>query len=171
LEVGEGDRGPGMSGVVRPATVADAEEVCEVLRRSITECCGEDHGNDLQKIEAWLANKTTENVERWITAEGNYSVVVEWEGRVAGVAMLLRSGELALCYLLPEVRFRGLGQALLTAIETEARLRGLEQLELESTQTAHSFYARNGYVDCGAVNVRFGSEGFPMSKDLSGLIV
>jgi hypothetical protein len=92
LAVGEGDRGYGMSGVVRPATVADAEEVCRVLRRSITECCVEDHGNDLQKIEAWLANKTTENVETWITAEGNYSVVMEWDGRVVGVAMLLRIG-------------------------------------------------------------------------------
>jgi GNAT superfamily N-acetyltransferase len=153
-----------MSGVVRPATVADAEEVRRVLRRSITECCGEDHGNDLQKIEAWLTNKTRENVESWITAEGNYSVVVEWDGRVAGVAMLLRSGELALCYLLPEVRFRGLGKTLLATIETEARRRGLKQIELESTQTAHSFYARNGYVDCGMANVRFGSEGFPMRK-------
>jgi GNAT superfamily N-acetyltransferase len=68
--------------------------------------------------------------------------------------------------LLPEVRFRGLGKVMLTAIETEARRRGLEQIELESTRTAHAFYARHGYVDCGAANVRFGSEGFPMSKVL-----
>jgi GNAT superfamily N-acetyltransferase len=155
---------------VRVATVGDAETVCQVLRRSITECCVEDHENDAQRIAEWLANKTTENVERWIAAEGNYSVVVEAERGVVGVAMLIRSGELALCYLLPEARFRGLGKAMLAAIEAEARRRGLERVELESTQTAHAFYTRNGYLDCGVGNVRFGSEGFPMSKGLGGLV-
>jgi len=154
------------SDLVRRSTVADAEEVCHVLRRSITKCCVEDHWNDSTKLAEWLANKTTENVRAWIEADGNYVVVAESGGKIVGVAMLLPSGTLALCYLQPEVRFRGVGKALLTAIEAEARRRGFERIELESTQTAHAFYVRNGYIDCGPVNVRFGSEGFPMTKSL-----
>ena len=151
---------------VRQATVADAEAFCRVLCRSITECCLVDHRNDPTNLAEWLANKTPENVRDWIGADGNYSVVAEFDGSIVGVAMLFPSGTLALCYLLPEVRFRGLGKALLIAIELEARRRGLKRIDLESTRTAHAFYLRNGYGDCGAANVRFGSEGFPMTKSL-----
>src|SRR5678815_1044349 len=101
--MGEGEGMTCAGDLVRQATVADAEAVACVLRRSITECCLEDHGNDPTKLAEWLANKTTENVRDWIESDWNYSLVAEFGGKIVGIAMLLSSGTLALCYLLPEV--------------------------------------------------------------------
>lgn len=142
--------------VIREAAPADAEAAAAVLRRSITECCAEDHHNDPAVLAAWLRNKTPENTRRWFSAPGDYGVVAAIDGRLAGVGMLSAAGRITLCYLLPEARFRGAGRSMLLALEAEARRRGLTRLELTSTRTAHAFYARNGYTDTGQTEAAFG---------------
>ena len=151
---------------IRSATEADAAAACGVLRRSIAECCVEDHGNDSSLLQAWLENKTPHNVRDWLTATGNYGIVAEVQGKVVGFAMLLPSGEIPLCYLVPEVRFIGVGKALLTVIEAEARRRGVAELSIESTKTARDFYARNGFSPSGSPTVEFGMEAYPMRKKI-----
>ncbi|HYM34636.1 MAG TPA: hypothetical protein VET48_04520, partial [Steroidobacteraceae bacterium] len=86
---------------IRQATVADAAAACGVLRRSIAECCVQDHRNQPHLIETWLRNKTSDNVRTWLQGD-NYAVVAEFGGSVVGFALLSASGELALCYLVPE---------------------------------------------------------------------
>jgi GNAT superfamily N-acetyltransferase len=79
--------------------------------------------------------------------------------------MLLGSGVVALCYLVAEARFAGTGRAMLGALETEARRRGMTKLRLKSSRTARAFYLRNGFLAGGpAVTSRFGLEGLPMKK-------
>lgn len=130
---------------VRQARPEDAEEACAVLRRSIRECCVEDHGGDETVLASWLGNKTPENLRAWFGG-GGYAVVAEVGGVISGVAQLGADGKISLCYLLPEVRFRGVGKAMLTELEAEARRRGATRVELESTRTALEFYQRNGYA-------------------------
>lgn len=50
---------------IRVVTADDARAACEVLRRSILECCVDDHRNDPAILAKWLRNKTPEIVESW----------------------------------------------------------------------------------------------------------
>ena len=47
-----------MKCLIRRAIVTDASGACEVVRRSISELCVDDHQGDQTTIGAWIANKT-----------------------------------------------------------------------------------------------------------------
>lgn len=155
-----------MNMTIRNATTADAGAACTVLRRSITECCGEDHHNDPELLSVWLQNKTLENVAVWFSAKENFSVVAISGEQVIGVGLLTEKGELALCYALPEVRFTGVGKALLRAMESHAVHARLTEIHLSSTATAKTFYLRNGFSQSSPPEVEFGIQAFPLSKRL-----
>ena len=155
-----------MSVEIRIATPRDAACACKVVRRSISECCGEDHGNDAAILEAWLGNKTAENVEAWILSPANFSVVAIAGDAVAGIAMLTRGGKIVLCYVSPEMRFSGIGKALLFALEAQAKQWNLRTLSVISTVTAKTFYAHNGYSQRGTTQTPFGLQLISFSKRL-----
>lgn len=146
----------------RIAEPSDATAICEVVRRSITECCHADHRGDPGLIAAWLKNKTPENVSDWIQAANALAVVAVRGGHVVGFA-LANGNELALLYVVPEALHQGVGKALLRTIET--RLVG--RVHLASTHTARDFYARNGFRASGPAQVWAGLEGLPMVKLLA----
>lgn len=150
----------------RRATIIDAEAACTVLRRSITECCVEDHHNNPELLSSWLQNKTPENVSAWFASKENFSVVAISGEQVVGVGLLSENGNLALCYILPEVRFTGVGKALLRAMESHAAQARLNEIRLSSTATAKAFYLRNGFVQSGPPEVEFGIQAFPLIKRL-----
>jgi GNAT superfamily N-acetyltransferase len=150
---------------IRKANPQDADAACKVLRRSIEECCIEDHRGDEVILSSWLANKTPEFIRTWFNPPA-YAVVAEQDGVIVGVALLGGSGVITLNYLLPEARFQGMGKAMLEALEEEADRRGLKELELSSTATAHPFYLRNGYVDTGKRSSMFGLSSPIMMKPL-----
>lgn len=102
---------------IRQALPHDAAAACDVLRRSIRELCVEDHLNDEKILDAWLENKTSENVRTWILSPGNYAVVAVRDAAVCGFALLARAGTLRLCYLLPEAQHLGVGKAMLSALK------------------------------------------------------
>jgi GNAT superfamily N-acetyltransferase len=155
-----------MSVAVRRARVEDAGPACTVLRRSITECCAEDHAGNTVVLDAWLQNKTEDNVREWFASTRAYAVVAEMNGELVGAALLGGNGSVALCYLVPEARFLGAGKAMLRALEVEATRRGQTEVTLSSTRTAHAFYLRNGYQDTGVVESAFGLESPAMRKVL-----
>jgi GNAT superfamily N-acetyltransferase len=151
---------------LRKATPDDADGACRVLRRSIAECCAEDHRDDGRILSAWLANKTPENLRAWFSSPG-YPVVAEKSGEIVGVAMLSPTGTITLNYLIPEARFLGIGGAMLAALEQEAARRGHAGLTLHSTAAAHRFYLGKGYADTGEVSAMFGLSAPVMTKSLS----
>jgi GNAT superfamily N-acetyltransferase len=144
--------------VVRPAEASDAVAACTVLRRSIAECCSEDHRQDPAILAAWLGNKTPEMVASWFASPTNYSLVAVQNEVVVGVALLTGAGKLALCYLLPEARGQGIGSALLAQVEARACNWGVKALQLHSTATGEGFFAKRGYVDSGKVRSPYGVE-------------
>lgn len=152
---------------IRTATAGDAACACRVLRRSIAECCSEDHRNDAAILDAWLGNKTAENVQSWILSESNFSVVAVADQAVVGVAMLTRAGKIVLCYVSPEMRFTGVGKLLLQALEAQAREWGLRVLSVISTVTAQSFYAHNGFDQGAVTRSVFGIDVIAFSKRLT----
>ena len=113
---------------IRTAVAADADAACTVLRRSISECCVQDHKNDPAILDAWLGNKTPQMVANWFSSPTNFSLVAVSEGAVVGVALLTGAGKLALCYLLPEARGQGVGKALLAELIGRCERLGIRQM-------------------------------------------
>jgi len=143
---------------VRVAVAADAGASCEVLRRSIAECCLADHQNDRAILDAWLGNKTPQMVESWLVSPTHFSVVAELDGAVVGMALLTGAGKLALCYVLPEAQGRGLGKAMLARVEQQVLSWGMKALQLHSTATGQGFFAGLGYTEAGKVRSPYGVE-------------
>jgi GNAT superfamily N-acetyltransferase len=155
---------------IRQAAAEDEKEAGEVLRRSITELCAADHGNDPAILARWLANKTPENVAVWIARPNSSQFVAVESGAIIAVGMVTDTGEILHNYVSPDARFRGVSRALLAALESRAAERGARQCRLESTETAHRFYRAAGYVEDGAPTEKFGmSSGYRMAKALEAL--
>lgn len=155
---------------IRRAAVNDAEPASMVLRRSITELCARDHGNDPDILRSWLANKTPEKFQEWATAQDNCCLVaIGDDGAILGVGLLSKGGEIRLNYVSPDARFLGVSSALIEAMEQEARKLGIDRLTLNSTATAHRFYQARGYKNEGLpLTGRLKENIHPMAKALTG---
>jgi putative acetyltransferase len=73
-----------------------------------------------------------------------------------GVALFADLGEVKRMYVRPDVRGRGVAQAVLARIEDEARNAGLDLLKLETGDrafAAHKMYERAGFRRCDAFGV------------------
>jgi GNAT superfamily N-acetyltransferase len=147
-----------MSIEIRTAILEDAPGACEVLRSSIEQCCVQDHQNQPQILDAWLGNKTAQNVASWIASPSNFTLVAEHEGQIVGVALLTQAGKLSLCYVVPAMLHRGVGKALLAEVEAQARRWDISVIRLHSTASARHFYVRNGYLDAGKEKSCYGVE-------------
>lgn len=156
-----------MKALVRMATAADAEAACAAIRRSIAQSCVKDHHSDPTVLAAWLANKTPENLRNWIASPDAFGVVAESDGAIVGFALVTMPGEIGLCYSVPEAQGFGIGRAMLTTLENEAVRRNLSELTLRSTETAHGFYLRLGFVDSGPARRGRFITARPMRKVLS----
>lgn len=160
---------------LRPARPGEAAEIAALLRRSITELCRRDHGDDPGLLDGWLANKTPETAARWIADPGQRVIVAEFDGRLAGVAAARTDGLVLLNYVAPDLVRHGVGAAMLAALEDWLRDRGVAEARLESTVTALDFYRARGYRDSGPPELWLGLKGFPMAKRLArgaaGLVI
>jgi N-acetylglutamate synthase-like GNAT family acetyltransferase len=72
--------------------------------------------------------------------------------------------------LLPEVRQRGAGKALLACIEQQACSWGVKALQLHSTATGEEFFARQGYLRAGNVRSPYGVDTIFFWKQLDGTV-
>lgn len=89
--------------LVRCARDCDADRAADVVRRSITELCVADYRNDPQVLARWLANKTTENLRRWIgSSDRSVCVVIHDDRQLAAVGMVAWCGEILLNFVAPE---------------------------------------------------------------------
>jgi len=68
--------------------------------------------------------------------------------------------------VLPEVRSRGAGAAILAALETEACRRGFREARLDAQTHATGFYRKFGFSDAGPEHLDAGILHQPMSKTL-----
>jgi len=154
--------------MARPATVQDAIEAVEAIRQSISFLCIPDHLNDPATLERWLGNKKPELFEAWISNPENFCAVEEVGGRVQGVGLLHRSGELRLFYVAPGHARKGLGRSIHSLLVSRAGEWGLSTLHLESTSVARAFYESLGYRPAGPKKLLFGVlHAFPYKKELS----
>ena len=155
--------------VVHRAGAADAAAAIDCVRRSIAQSCSADHHDDPPTLAAWLANKTPENFVTWLDNPENRCVVAEYEGRLCGVGLLHRSGQIRLFYIDPEAQRRGAGRAIHAALQQQAHAWKLPRLHLDSTANARAFYEALGYRSMGPARARVGIlRCFPYEKQLAG---
>lgn len=153
--------------ICRRASATDAVDVCEVVRRSISELCIEDHCNEPDVIAAWLANKTPLKVASWIEDPDNVTLIAESDERVVACGLLKTDGRLLLFYVSPDARFQGVSKMLMRAVEAEAKAMGLGEIRLGSTATARRFYLSCGFTQTGPAQADSGAiRSFPMRKTI-----
>ena len=68
---------------------------------------------------------------------------------ILAVGSVTDGGEITLCDVSPDARFRGISRALLGALETRAAERGNNRCTLHSTLAARRFYRAAGYTEDG----------------------
>jgi len=141
---------------VRLARLDDSPTICIILRRSITEVCTKDHKNNPDIISAWTKNKTIENVNSWLLNPDNYSFISSVNGIESGFGLMSSSGEILLCYVLPEALHVGVGSILLNSMIETAKNIGVQKVTVDSTQTAKGFYERNGFLQSCPSKSEFG---------------
>jgi GNAT superfamily N-acetyltransferase len=152
----------------RPAETSDAGAAIALVRASITELCVADHENDPAKLERWLQNKTDASFCRWLADPDNCLVVAELASALCGVGSLHRSGEIRLFYVQPGKQGLGVGRALLSALEQQARVWQLSELTLNSSALARPFYERHGFTSAGEPTCGMGVvRCFPYRKPLA----
>jgi GNAT superfamily N-acetyltransferase len=142
---------------VRRAEPADADAAVNLLRRSLTELCVDHHHGDADVLTEWLANKTPQHFLSWLANKDFFCVVAEADDRLAGVGAVHRNGKIALCYLMPGTQRQGIGTAIYSALEAQARTWGLRVLKLESTVSARAFYERCGFRPVGVAGAAVGT--------------
>ena len=120
-----------------------------VLIASITGLCSADHGNDLNRIADWTANKSPEGVAGMLADPASSMFVVERDGAVAAVG-LIAGNRIGLNYVDPDHRRAGVSKALLAHMEQVLRQRGVTLAVLDSTETALAFDRQAGWSPSGA---------------------
>jgi GNAT superfamily N-acetyltransferase len=119
-----------------------------------------------------LENKTPQNVEKWLSYPAWSMLVALESGQVVAVGYVSHDGEIAMNYVLPDARFRGVSRAMVQAMEMRAREHGAEKYVVVSTVTARRFYISNGYKPeewRQRIHYDVGTVSYPMVKDKPGL--
>ena len=124
----------------------DATAAITVLRRSIVELCGADHGNDADEIASLTANKSEATWCVWAARDDARLIIAERGAGLLGVGMVDAQGMILLNYVSPDARFGGVSTAILSELENVARGFGEHACTLESTKTAQAFYESRGYT-------------------------
>lgn len=153
--------------VIKPPAPGDAGIISRILERSIRTGGALDHRNNPCLVEAWLRHKGCEDVDRWLVDDALYLRLGWLQGKPAGVALALTSGEICLCYVQPECFRQGLGRALMLAMEAFLRRQGHRRAMLYSTCTASGFHRRLGYRQTGQPLHFSGLALVPMDKVLN----
>lgn len=128
--------------MIRAAKIQDIPEILHVLQESIRSCV-QDHQREESKIQAWLEKITHSNLLLWM--HYNDSWIYSINQQTVGFIMVSDIGKILLNYTLPDLQGQGIGTSLLNSVIAHLKLRNLEQITLDSTQTALAFYQKQGF--------------------------
>lgn len=127
--------------------------------------CVKDHGEE--EIRGWGFRELG---NRWVDAIQRKEVwVVEMQGLIQGMGYIRIFEEngttkayLHALYLTPEVLGKKFGSRLMALMLEKAKASGANEIDLDSTITAHKFYKAFGFVDTGPMK-RVDIGGYPVT--------
>ena len=98
-------------------------------------------------IEAWAPEPITNAQVRAVEEDSSeLRWIAEIDGQPCGMAALVPdASELRACYVVPSFAGRGVGRALVEAVEHAARAAGLTELHLVASVNAEHFYRAMGF--------------------------
>ncbi|MFA6535881.1 MAG: GNAT family N-acetyltransferase [Candidatus Paceibacterota bacterium] len=141
--------------VIRVYTVADLEQIIN-LHNIALEATGAHVGNGHWDRDLW----DIENI--YLKNNGTF-LIGSLQGQIVAMGALRRiseeMGEIKRMRVLPQFQRQGFGQAILTALETDAAKRGYKLLCLDTTVlqvASQKMYLKNGYTETKRTK-----EGFP----------
>lgn len=138
--------------MIRPATADDVPQLSALHRRSIRALCGSDYSPG--QIDAWTQIITDDAYAKLLAMPAVVALVDASQEEILGIGVATPAGGLVnAIYVDPTHARRGVGRALLSALEDELRVRGVTEVRLNATINAVGFYTAAGYRDDGdAVN-------------------
>lgn len=129
--------------VLRPYTPGDAPVVVRLFRETVRTVNRKDYSDE--QVRAWAPDEIDERA--WPASfERNFAVVAEEGGRVVGLGEVEDNGHVGRFYVHAQTQGRGIGTAILAALEGEARRGGLGRLFTEASITARPFFEARGFV-------------------------
>lgn len=127
--------------LLRPYVPTDAPALLDLFRETVRRVNSRDYTPT--QVQAWASTEI--DAAAWMLRfEGRFVVVAEINGGPVGFAELESSGHIDRFYVAADRQREGVGAALWSAIETEARRRGFPRLFLEASITARPFFESRG---------------------------
>lgn len=127
----------------RPTTEADLPALWSLRTRAVRAGCASHYPPEV--IATWCAAAPPASMPLLLRAGGG--VVAQDDDRLLGYAVLdADTGEVDAVFVDPAMHGRGIGQALLEALEAMAREQGLDRLFLSASLNAVPFYERAGFT-------------------------
>lgn len=127
---------------IRRARDEDREAIWQVHTQSIRGLCSQAYKPP--EISAWVARLSPDSYAGVLATQTMF--VAEVDQTIVGFGQLdPGKAEVKALYVLPQKVKAGVGSALLSKLEEEARAHGLTCLRLYATLNAESFYERKGY--------------------------
>ncbi|HWH90144.1 MAG TPA: GNAT family N-acetyltransferase [Pseudomonas sp.] len=151
---------------IRSATLADTGIINRIVERSIRVGCALDHRNDHRLVSDWVSQSCAAFISGRLADPHFYLCIALFEDKPVGVGMAEVSGEVSLCYVQPEAFRRGAGRALMQDLEAWLRVRGVQDVHLNSTATAEAFYRHLGYRQAAPRVILKGLQAVPLHKPL-----
>jgi putative acetyltransferase len=125
---------------IRPAVPEDSQALLDVFVESVTVLCPGDYPP--KQVKALLDSKGLhyKNVKSW----GDVVIVATLNAQVIGFAALIWD-TICAAYVHPQHCRRGVGRALVQALEADARSRHLQKIFVTASLTGESLYKACGY--------------------------
>jgi putative acetyltransferase len=129
---------------VRQAAQEDREAISSVYVSAIRELAKTHY--TAEQIEAWVGSRRPEYSQSTIEAGRTY--VAEYEGQIAGYGIIeLETEQVQAVYVSPDHARKGIGTAVLQALEQAAVLAGIVTVRLTASLNAVGFYQKAGYLE------------------------
>ncbi|NHZ37001.1 GNAT family N-acetyltransferase [Massilia rubra] len=131
---------------LRAAELADIDAMWALRTRAIRHGCRDHYAPEV--IGPWSAAPAPLSYP-WLVGSGG-AVIAHEQGAMLGYAILdVSTGEVDAVFVDPAAGGRGIGKALLAALERMAIERGCTRLHLSASLNAVAFYRAAGFVELG----------------------